>query len=33
MRCGDTAVYYQQIRIRKPNARYSKWLPLTVPRC
>lgn len=37
MQCGDTATYYQQIRFKtrwpKQRARYSKWLPLTIPRC
>ena len=35
--CGDTATYYQEIRFKtawpKTKARYSRWLPLTVPRC
>lgn len=31
--CGDVAVYYQQIRFKRRDARYSQWLPLTVPRC
>ena len=33
VRCGDTAVYYQEIRLKTWSARYSTWRPLTVPRC
>jgi len=33
MQCGDTATYYQELRFKRRNARFSKWLPLTVPRC
>ncbi|MDA0179453.1 hypothetical protein OJ997_04030 [Solirubrobacter phytolaccae] len=37
MQCGDTATYYQEIRIKtwwpKTKPRYSQWRPLTVPRC